>query len=130
MTLTDEKYVLLTTYRKDGTPVSSPVWIVPLDGGKFGFTTSSGSGKYKRLRHTSRVTVQPSDVRGRLKPDTTSLNATAALVTGAELLDIESRVKQKYGVMTTITKFLGTVGGILKGKRIPHADVGVVITLS
>ena len=31
MTLSDEKYVLLTTFRKDGTAVPTPVWIVGLD---------------------------------------------------------------------------------------------------
>ncbi len=42
MSLGDEKYILLTTFRRDGTPVSSPVWAVPLDQAKFGFWTSSG----------------------------------------------------------------------------------------
>ena len=56
--LADEKYILLTTFRRDGTPVATPVWAVPLDDGKIGFWTSSGSGKAKRLAHTERVTVQ------------------------------------------------------------------------
>jgi len=29
--------------------------------------------------------------------------------------------------MTKITKLLGTIGGIVKGKRIPYGDLGVVI---
>ena len=45
----DEKYVLLTTYRRDGRPVSTPVWWVDLGDGSFGFWTSSASGKAKRL---------------------------------------------------------------------------------
>src|SRR5579862_9172454 len=97
MALSDEKYMLLTTFRRDGTPVSSPVWVVPLDGPKVGFWTSSGSGKAKRLAHTARVTVQPCDGRGRVKPGTSPIEATARLVSGAEFEAIRERVVAKYG---------------------------------
>ena len=53
--LDDEKYILLTTFRRDGTPVSTPVWAVDLGDARIGFWTSSGSGKAKRLAHTDRV---------------------------------------------------------------------------
>jgi PPOX class probable F420-dependent enzyme len=122
--------MLLTTFRRDGTPVSTPVWVVGLDEGRVGFTTSSGSGKYKRLRHTERVTVQPCDVRGRVTPGSTVENATAALVSGPEYLAIRSKVQAKYGVMWHVTRFLGFVGGLVKRHRIPYGDVAVVITPS
>ena len=76
MALGDEKYMLLTTFKRGGAPVPSPVWVVPLDGGTVGFYTSSGSGKAKRLAHTARVTVQPSDARGRTKPGSQPVDAT------------------------------------------------------
>ncbi len=130
MALENEKYVLFTTYRRDGTPVSTPVWIVPLGDGTFGLTTSSASGKAKRLVHTSRVTLQPSDVRGRVKPGSAPREASAKLVTGPEYLNIKAKVRAKYGFMTSVTKFLGFVGGVIKRKQIPYADTGVVISLS
>ena len=130
MALENEKYILLTTFRRDGSPVSTPVWIVPLDGGKFGFTTSSGSGKAKRLAHTSHVTVQASDVRGRTKPGSSPMEATALIVQGPEYASIKAKVKSKYGFMTNVTRFLGFVGGLIKRKPIPYADLGVVVTLS
>jgi PPOX class probable F420-dependent enzyme len=126
--LSDEKYILLTTFRRDGTPVSTPVWIVALDGETVGFWTSSGSGKVKRLAHTARVTVQPSDARGRVKQGSTAAEATARVVTGSEFEAISQRVIAKYGFMTKITKALGTIAGIARGKRIPYGDIGVVIT--
>ena len=122
--------MLLTTYRRDGTPISTPVWVVALEEGHVGFTTSSGSGKYKRLRHTDRVIVQPCDVRGRVTPGSTAQNATAAVVTGAEYLAIRSKVRAKYGVMCYVTKFLGFVGGLVKRHRIPYGDVAVIVTLT
>ena len=42
MSLTVEKYMLLTTFRRDGTAVSTPVWVVGLDDGTVGVWTSSG----------------------------------------------------------------------------------------
>jgi len=128
MALSDERYMLLTTFRRDGTPVATPVWVTPFGDGSVAFWTSSGSGKAKRLVHTQRVTVQPSDARGRVKRDTEPIEATARVVEGQELEEIRRNVKAKYGFQTRITKALGTLGGILKGNRIPYGDRGVIVT--
>ena len=128
MSLGDEKYLALTTFKRDGTPVTTAVWAAPIDDGKIGFWTSSGSGKAKRLAHTSKVIVQPSDARGRVKPGTSPTEATAVLVTGPQLEGIRTGIRAKYGFICSITKFLAKVGGIVKRKRIPYGDRGVVIT--
>jgi PPOX class probable F420-dependent enzyme len=65
VSLENEKDVLLTTFRRDGRAVSTPVWLVPMSDGEFGFSTGGNSGKAKRLRHTPRVTLQGCDRRGR-----------------------------------------------------------------
>ena len=130
MALGDEKYMLLTTFRRDGTPVATPVWVVKLDDERVGFWTSSGSGKAKRLAHTARVTVTPCDARGRVKEGAATVDATARVVTGSELEDIRRRIVAKYGLMTKFTKLLGTIAGVLRGRRIPYGDRGVVITLA
>ena len=64
--LADGKYMALTTFRRTGEPVTSPVWVVPVEDGRVGFWTAMGSGKTKRLAHTPRVVVQHSDARGRV----------------------------------------------------------------
>lgn len=130
MALGDEKYLRLTTFRRNGSPVATPVWAVALDGGEVGFYTSSGSGKVKRLAHTSRVLVQPSDSRGKPRAGTSEVQATARLVAGPELEEIRRRVVAKYGFMTKVTKLLAKIGGIVKRKQVPYADRGVVITLA
>jgi len=130
MALADEKYLLLTTFRRDGTPVNNPVWSVGLDNGKIGFWTSSGSGKVKRLAHTSRVTLQPCDGRGRTRAGSTVTEGTAQVVSGEELELVRRRVKAKYGFMTKITKLLGSVIGTIKRKRIPYADRAVIVTVA
>src|ERR1700735_5165215 len=113
MSLGEEQYLLMTTFRKNGTPVSTPVWIVDLGDGKIGFWTSSGSGKAKRLAHTSRVIVQPSNARGSVKQGTDPVEATARLAAGDELDAIRRRVVAKYGFATKVTKLLGEIWGLL-----------------
>jgi PPOX class probable F420-dependent enzyme len=126
----DEKCVLLTTFKRDGTGVSTPVWWVDMGDGTFGFWTSSASGKAKRLAHTSRVTVQPCNQRGGLKPGTSPEEATAWIVTGAEHEAIRQRVVAKYGFMTKVTKTLAKTVMLVRGKpSFPYGDRGVIVKL-
>jgi uncharacterized protein len=129
MPLTDERYILLTTFRRDGRPVSTPVWLVDLGGDEVGFWTSSGSGKAKRLAHTARVTVQPCNARGVVRQGSEPIEASARIVTGPELEAISKRVVAKYGFQTKLTRLVAKVVMGLKGKRYPYGDRGVVITL-
>ncbi len=130
MALADEKYIRFTTFRRDGTPVSTPVWVVKLDDGKLAFWTSSGSGKAKRLAHTERVTVQPCDGRGHPKKGSVATDATARLVQGAECELIRERVVAKYGgFMTSFAKRINETIWAIRRKRISYADRGVIITL-
>ena len=54
--LADAKYVRLTTFRKTGTPVATPVWCA-VDAGSLYAFTGEGTGKVKRIRNEPRVTV-------------------------------------------------------------------------
>jgi uncharacterized protein len=130
MTISEEKYVASTTYRKSGTAVPTPTWIIALDEDRVGFWTSSASGKYKRLHNDPRIALQPSDARGRVKAGSRSAEGTAELVTsGADFDAIQRGVRAKYGVMVPVSRFFNTLGHIGKGK-FPYGDVGVVITVS
>ena len=130
MSISDEKYISSTTYRKSGAAFSTPTWIVPLDGGRVGFWTSSRSGKYKRLRNNPSITIQPSDSRGRVKDGTGPVDGSVQLITsGADFDAIQNKVKAKYGFMVQMAKIFNTLGHIGKGK-FPYGDVGVVVTLA
>jgi hypothetical protein len=128
-TISQEKYVSVGTFRKTGLAVATATWIVPLDGGRVGLLTSSASGKAKRLRNNPSVTLQPSDVRGRIKAGTTPVTGTVEMVTsGPDFEAITSKVKAKYGLMVPIMGLLDGVRHLGKGP-FPYADTGVVITL-
>jgi uncharacterized protein len=130
MALSAEKYIRVTTFKKDGTEVSTPTWVVALDDGKIGLYTSSTSGKAKRLKNNPKVVVQPSDARGRAKPGTSPLNGTAVVVSGPERDAIYDKVVAKYGFMTKVTRFLAKAGGLVKRTNQPYADRAVVVTLA
>jgi uncharacterized protein len=61
------KYTLLTTFRRDGTPVATPVHTAaePDQPDVAYFRTWDTTGKAKRLRHSPAVLVAPSTLRGR-----------------------------------------------------------------
>lgn len=61
--LAPAKGMLLTTFRRDGPPVSAAVPGV-VDGGRAYFGAWSGSGSVKRLRHSGMVQVTPCSMRG------------------------------------------------------------------
>lgn len=93
-TLGKHQYVQLTTFRRKGTPVPSPVWIAP-DGGELVIITVDGTGKTKRLGHTSRVELRPCDVRGTVADGAPRYAATATVHRDAVAI---ARVKRAMGV--------------------------------
>ena len=59
-------YLSLTTFRKDGTPVATPVW-ASQEGDRLYVWTEADAGKIKRLRNNSAVLLAPCDSRGGLQ---------------------------------------------------------------
>ena len=60
---------LLTTFRRGGEAVGTPLSIV-VTGGKAYFVTAGDSGKAKRLAHTDRVTLAPCTLTGKVTGET------------------------------------------------------------
>jgi hypothetical protein len=89
-------YVRLTTFRRDGTAVGTPVNIV-VDGDSAFFRTWDVTGKAKRIRHTPGVEVAVSTFRGRaLGPP---IRAEARLLDGAESEHAARLLAQKHPVL-------------------------------
>jgi uncharacterized protein len=92
-------YVSLTTFRRNGAPVATPVWAAP-DGETLVVWTRADSGKVKRLRHTSRVTVAPCDVRGRVQGP--AVEGLAEFVPNAEQPRALAALRRAYGLRFTL----------------------------
>jgi len=130
MALADEKYVRLTTFRRSGEAVGTPVWWVPLDDGRYGFWTSSASGKVKRLAHTPTVTVQASDGRGKPKDGAPEYAGTAEVLSSGPVFDeVKRKIAAKHGMMRHLTKALATIAGWVKRTRQPYGDRVIAIRL-
>lgn len=89
------KYVSLTTYRKDGTPVATPVWLA-VDGDELFIVSDADAWKVKRIRRTSRVSLAPCDVRGRIAPDAVHVDATARVLDDAGTRHVRQLIARKY----------------------------------
>src|SRR3954447_12978364 len=78
---TEQPTVLLTTYRRDGTPVGTPVNIA-VEGDRAFIRTWETAGKMKRMRRNPEVTIAPSTLRG--TPTGSALRAHARPLGSAE----------------------------------------------
>jgi PPOX class probable F420-dependent enzyme len=109
--LGQSKYIRLTTFRRDGTPVPTPVWQVR-DGDRLLVITDGTTGKVKRLRHTPRVLIAVSDQRGRVKPGVQDVEGTAEMITDVPELDrLAVLLKNKYGLMFTVSGWVNRLRG-------------------
>jgi PPOX class probable F420-dependent enzyme len=127
MTIADERYVAFTTYRKDGSAVTTPVWINPASDGRIAFTTSMGTGKTKRLKNNPRVVVQPCNFRGVVKSGSAAVGGTAEMVQSGPLFDeVQRSSKSKYGWQVAASRFVENV--ILRSGH-TFADTVVLIRL-
>lgn len=95
------KYISLTTYRKDGTAVATPVWLV-LSGNALNVITDPNSGKAKRLRTNPAVLVSPCDMRGRVKPGAVSASGLARIQNSEETAASMDAIIRKYGLIGRI----------------------------
>jgi PPOX class probable F420-dependent enzyme len=75
------KRTLIVSFRRDGTPVATPVWAAPA-GELYYVRTERDSGKVKRLRRDARVLIAPCAVNGR--PLGAPVDAMARVLGGAE----------------------------------------------
>jgi PPOX class probable F420-dependent enzyme len=102
--LQGHKYCLLTTFRKSGEPVPTPVWFGLADGKAY-FRTEAAVGKVKRIRNNPRVRVAPCTLRGRpLGPPAEGM----ARVLGPEGADrAERAISANYGLFRRIYEAVG-----------------------
>jgi len=114
------KYVLLTTFRKDGSGVPTPVWAA-MDGDRMLIWTETKSWKVKRIRHTPRVTVGACDARG--NPKGPQVDATAAVLDDADTEHTRAAIAHKYRILG----WLLVKGSLLRRGR--SGTVGLAVTV-
>ncbi|MGS2591280.1 PPOX class F420-dependent oxidoreductase [Streptomyces hebeiensis] len=115
------RYVSLTTYRKDGTGVATPVWHA-VEGGELFVWTNTDSWKVRRIRANPRVTVSVCDVRGRVKPGTETVEGTARLLDAPGTEMVRGLISRKYGWQFWLVDVVARIAR--RGGR-PHTGIAV-----
>ncbi len=88
-------YISLTTFRKNGTPVPTPVWHA-VNGDELFVVSDAGAGKVKRIRNNAQVVVTVCDIRGRITPGAASAEGTARLLDEADTRAGRALIARKY----------------------------------
>jgi PPOX class probable F420-dependent enzyme len=99
-TLGAAPYVNVTSFRKDGRAVRTPVWVVR-DGDGISIWTVRDAGKVKRIRRDGAVVVGPCDVRGR--PTGDEVPGRASIMDGEGTARVRELLKRKYGIFGRLT---------------------------
>jgi uncharacterized protein len=93
-----ERFLSLTTFRKSGERVSTPMWVVR-DGDALIMFTPQESGKVKRLRNSPRVEVRPCNRFGRVKDGVEPVGGVAEVLTDGDSLErATGMILRKYGL--------------------------------
>jgi uncharacterized protein len=87
------RYLSVTSYKRSGTAVATPVWFVEQDG-RLLVETDAASGKVKRIRHNPAVLVAACSASGRLRGD--QLSAVAELLPESEVARVHRLIMAKY----------------------------------
>ena len=126
--LESAKYVSFVTYKKDGTPIAAPVWVVPFQGG-YAFTTDPDSFKIKRLRNDARATLTVCNARGKITDGAVVHVGAAVVLDEDDAKDVARLISKKYVIGT---KLLGVYSLLkkLKGSGSTAGDAAIKVTLS
>jgi uncharacterized protein len=98
------KTILLTTYKRDGTAVGTPVSIA-FDGDRAFFRTYDRAGKARRLRNNPRVLVAPSTLRGQVTGP--AVQARATLLDGAQARVAARALARRHRLLQAVLVPLG-----------------------
>jgi uncharacterized protein len=112
-----QQTALLTTYRRDGRTVGTPVHVA-VDGDRAFFRTWNTTGKLKRIRNNAQVELAPSTMSGR--PIGPAVSARARVLDGQEARHAARLLGNKYPILHS---WLIPFGHKLMGKRTVHIEL-------
>ncbi|GAB3496858.1 PPOX class F420-dependent oxidoreductase [Amycolatopsis cihanbeyliensis] len=118
--LAAEKYLVLTTFRKSGVAVPTPVWAAR-DGDELVVWSARKAGKVKRIRNSGRVELTACDARGKRTHGGT-VPGTARLLDDEGSQRARDTIKRKYGLVGHVSMFFSE----LRGK---DRTIGIAVTL-
>ena len=113
----DQKYLSLETYKRDSTPIQTPVWFVT-ENDQLYITTKETTGKVKRLRNNQNARIAVCSMKGDIKSDWVDVGLEKI----HEESDVEKIVKlrkKKYGFSARLISMFTSQ----KGKTVDYSIV-------
>ena len=102
------KYVLLTTFTKDGRPKPTPIWAAP-DGDRLLVITEKDAWKVKRIRNTPRVTLAVCDMKGNVKSE--AVDAVATILDPSQTEKVYQAIGKRYGIVGKVFNMFSKLRG-------------------
>lgn len=118
-----DQFFALRTFRRDGTTVSTPIWLAPVGDRWYGYTPSR-SWKVTRIRRDSRVAVAPSSFEG--TPEGEWRQGSARVLGHSELRTAKRAMTAKYGNKFRVFVIVTALG---RPRKRGGPAVGLEITL-
>ena len=121
------KYLSLTSFKRDGSGVATPVWFVG-DNGHLVVETDADSYKVKRIRRDPHVQIAVCDARGRLRGE--AVEAEARVLPDSERERVERLLAQKYRIdrFTVLPLYRLVMRLRGRGARVQEHPVAIAIT--
>lgn len=112
--LVREKYIALTTFRKTGVAVATPMWFADSFGTIY-VESGANAGKLKRIRHTARVALAPCTFSGKVTGS--AIEGKARILTESqEIRAAKGAMSKKYGLTRSLYYFLLDMVRIIQRK--------------
>ena len=93
------EYVNLVTFKKDGSSITTPVWVA-LYQNSLVVTTSLNAGKVKRIKNNGKATIYVTNQTGSKKLSE-SLDVSASLISDSkDKFEAVEKIKKKYGLIS------------------------------
>ena len=120
------RYLSITSFKRDGTGVATPVWFVS-DGRRLFAFTDLHSAKIRRVRRNPRVLVASCRVDGKLRSDPVAARAEVLTAT-AELERVRKLLLARYKISYRVVMLFYRLGRRLRGKQSVADGAALAIT--
>lgn len=122
--LAGERYISITTFRRDGSPASTPVWVVSDDHRRLLIATGAGTWKVRRIKANPHVRVAGCSARGKVHGD--AVDGIAHFIDDEEPL-VRRLQYEKYGWQKRLLESLyGLTLRVTRKQRAKEAFIEVV----
>ena len=109
------RYLSVTSFKRDGTGVATPVWFVS-DGQRLFALTDLHSGKIRRIRRNPNVLVAPCRADGKLRGEAVPARAEVLTAT-PELERVQKLLRERYKLSYRVVMLFYRLGRRVRGEK-------------